>query len=221
MPATFECVVCGAVCESAPSQAGRRKTCSYQCASKLRWGDAPSLECCVCGKLFKAKRRSERPKTCSRNCLSEHMKTRKKELKQGWSNKARESARAARRKAGYSEKLSVALRGMVHSTPKTRRLSPQHHRASVWFVKSPSNVIYLVMNTTAFVAANAHLFPPKTVKWREKPGLKKGSWSCAASHGLNRLNRGERGTWRGWMKVGNLEGKEAVELLPRSFSEVA
>jgi hypothetical protein len=40
---------------------------------------------------------------------------------------------------------------------------------------------------------------------------------CAATNGLNSLNRGERGSWRGWMKVGNTEGKDAVDYLPREF----
>lgn len=216
---TFSCAVCGAVCNSPPSQLSKRKTCSYQCAAELRWGKAPALKCCNCGKSFFAKRRSESPKTCSSQCLSEYMSRRKRELGQGWGWKAREAARAACAKPGYSDKLSQSLKGMVHSTARTRKHSKQHHRASVYFVKSPRNVIYLVMNTVAFVSENEHLFPPETVKWKERRTGRCGSIGCAAVHGLNRLNRGERGVWRGWMKVSNSEGKEAVDYLPRTFIE--
>jgi len=100
-------------------------------------------------------------------------------------------------------------------TPKTSRFSSQHHKALCFFVKSPKNITYMVMNVRKFIVENETLFPPETTRWK----MGKGGESCAASHGLCAIGTGRRGVWRGWMKVGNIEGKENIELLPRTFQE--
>jgi hypothetical protein len=142
----------------------------------------------------------------------------KKRLKQHPNRQAVVKARATCQTEEYRAKMANLITGRKHTKPKTARHSALHTRASVFFVKSPQNVTYLVMNVTKFVAEHEHLFPPETVKWKKSSRLES-SQTCLAVNGLYKINRGYRGTWRGWMKVGNLEGKEAIDLLPRSFVE--
>ena len=208
------CCVCG---ETIAVPSMRRKTCSFKCRTALIWGKVTDRQCVICGESFTPKKNSDISRACSLKCGHKLMAQIKKELGQGWSDAARQSSARTNRLEEKREERRRQSLGRAHTSPLTAKHSPRHHHAAIYFVKSPKNRIYLVMNTTAFVAANESLFPPETVVWRVKGGRKRSSLSCAASDGLNRLNRGERGVWRGWMKVANTEGKEAVDYLPREF----
>jgi len=165
------------------------------------------------------KKNSTKIATCSRKCGVLLMKKTKKDLGIGWPKEAWiASAKSWQGDLGEERRENARIRvtGTIHTLPNMARNSPKHHNGVVFFVKSPRNITYLVMNATAFVVANESLFPPETVVWKANQHSDR-SLYCLASRGLQKLGRGDIGSWHGWMKVGNTEGKEAVDYLPREF----
>ena len=214
----FQCQVCKEMFKAnSINEAKRRKTCSYACAGKLkRQPPRPSRECDVCGYLFSPKRDDQH--CCSRACATQRMAVTHRTNKHRPPPEAKAKAQEVMRSPEYREHQSQINKGRVQKTDKSRRHSARHSRAAVFHVKSPANVTYLVMNITKFVSEHENLFPPDAVVWK-RTGKHGASRECRATIGLHSINRGHRGVWRGWMKVGNLEGKENIELLPRTFVE--
>lgn len=209
-----QCIVCKKIFQAGSiTEAKRRKTCSYVCAAKLRWPQKPSRECVVCTRLFTPKR--DEHQCCSKKCASEKMAATHRASGHRPPPHAIEAKLAAMRTPEHRLKMRKIQQGRIQKTAKSARESALHSRAAVFFVKSPANVTYLVMNITKFVSEHESLFPPDAVVWKWTGRSK----SCRATIGLHSINKGHRGTWRGWMKVSDLEGKQNLELLPRTFVE--
>jgi len=168
----------------------------------------PEKTCGVCGNTF----RHHKNKFCSRACSRKDQSERQKGVNPHLFADP-EKFRASLRTDEHRQRCSRTHRGAVRTTPNSRALSATHSSAAVFFVKSPANVTYLVMNIVKFVFENEHLFPPESVKWKWFGK----SRHCNASSGLHQIYRGHRGTWRGWMVVGRTEGRENIDLLPRSL----
>lgn len=205
------CCICGGVL---PPRAA--KVCSSKCCAILRWGEKKERQCLICGEHFMPRKNSSKIVTCSKSCGFKLTQKTRNEFGIGWPKEAWIASAKTPRTEKWRKDASLRARGFVHKSPNMARHSAKHHSSSVFFVKSPRNITYLVMNATAFVAANESLFEPETVIWKTNKHSSASLW-CLASRGLQRLNRGEMGSWHGWMLVGNTEGKESVDYVPRDF----
>lgn len=124
-----------------------------------------------------------------------------------------------------SEKLKIAARKNLEKNRienmKKLMLNPKRQKGihNTFAVKSifrsPSNIIYYVINVVNFVRENQDLFPPHTLNWDTYTNNNKyPSDECNASKGLCKLipykKNGKakllvRGSWYGWTYVSELE----------------
>ncbi len=204
------CLVCGKKVHVLPCRTSW-KTCSIACRKLLR-PKQRLRRCLQCGVEFNATRNDRT--LCSNKCRNKYTGEifRQKKISvfttrdpNKWkasvtSDKARERTKALHTNRKRTSELS-------------RQNSPNHVKAATFFVKSPRNITYLVMNICKFVSENETLFPAETVVWTWVGKSRR----CRATMGLSQINRGIRGSWKGWMRIGNLEGKENIELVPRAY----
>jgi len=207
--ASFICAECGKLSPRKPSHVWR-VTCSMTCAAKRKTKQRSAI-CGCCRQAFKPSKTNQ--KYCSVPCSKKGSATTRLEM--GLRPDHGEEWARAMKSEKHRNICSVAHKGKKMKTPKTARHSAMHHKALCFFVKSPRNTTHIVINVRKFIVDNESMFPPETVIWRKH----KGGEICRAATGLYSIASGKRGVWRGWMKVGNLEGKENTDLLPRTFLE--
>lgn len=120
---------------------------------------------------------------------------------------------AARRTLIKYRKKNIAKR----MKQKRFQRGPENVCATKALLRSPQNVIYLVVNVTDFVRSNPQLFPSDDLNWHISSLRNPKTYLCRAVSGLcslipyrrdGRLKTNVQGSWKGWTFVSNVEIKE-------------
>lgn len=213
---TKTCAACGKEWKEKPSHAFR-KFCSAECAGNaIRIQDKEKI-CTQCGSAFKTTWKTRSNVTCSLKCA--HLRHGQQQRNSGHSPiRFRDEKKwlSAVKSEENRLRASKTNAGKIRSTPKSKRFSPNHSRAVECWIRDPQNIVHYVKNIAGFVHKNPHLFPPETVIWR-KSGKHGSTHDCASAGGLRSIASGRRNVWRGWMLVGNREGRERFDLVGRNL----
>lgn len=187
--------------------------CGHKCRVASR--SIHSSTCVECGEPKKS-RKAVRCKVCANKVLSQRQK------KNGvnprlYITEASEATRLANvakniEKRKLSGDLAKPKKADCH-----RRFSQKHCKAVQCFFRDPRNVVHYCKNISAFVWNNKNLFHPKDVEKKIHAGKETASYACNATQGLSKVHRGRCGTWKGWMLIGEREGRERFDLIGRNW----
>jgi len=208
-PKEIKCQHCG----NALTFRWQKKFCSYKCGSEAR--ATHNKACCDCGSQ-KKQRRSVRCKPCSSKKHSQRQQSLEINPRL-FSNEEIEKKRLSNVLKNLEQRRISGDLAKPKKADCHRRFSQKHVKAVECFFRDPRNVVHYCKNISAFVWNNKFLFQPEDVEKKIHAGKERPSYTCNATQGLAQVQRGYCGTWKGWMLVGEREGRERFDLIGRNF----
>ena len=216
---TKTCKHCGKEWKEKPSHAWR-KYCSRACMS-ADYTTTANFPCPDCGKEiirqpYKAKHRCHE---CAMKRHSAYLIGKGHNPYVFETQASREKRLAAIRSDANRQRLSELFKDKPKTAECHKKFSARHARAVECFFRDPRNVTHYCRNICKFVNDNKHLFNEEDTIQKIHGGKPSKSYVCNATQGLSRIQRGENGSWKGWLVVSNREGRERFDLIGRNWHE--